>query len=79
MTKLVSLRINEDVLHQLDKLMAFFPYSKKHAIMVGLLENVLMNVEPQTLRDIVYYNRFSSTKLKITTEKINLVEQPISI
>ena len=76
MTKLVSLRLNEDVLSQLDKLMTFFPYSKKHAVMVGVLENIIMNVEPNALRDIVYYDRFSSTKLKITIEKINLVEQP---
>lgn len=76
MTKLVSLRIDKDVLRQVEQLKTFFPYTKKHAIMVNLLENVLMNVEPQTLRDIVFYNRFSSTRLKITVEKINLVEQP---
>lgn len=76
MTKLVSLRIDEKVLRRLEVLKTFFPYAKKHAIMVGVLENVLLNAEPKVLRDIVYHDSKASVQLKITVEKVYLVEQP---
>lgn len=66
MSKLVSLRINEKALQALDNHMTSFPYRKKHSVLVSLIENILLNVDSQTLRNIVYYNPHSSTKLSIS-------------
>ena len=75
-TKLLSLRVDYDALHKLEEFQKFFPYTKAHAIMVGILENILLNIDSKTLRDLVFFNRHSSSTLKITIEKVDHVEQP---
>lgn len=74
MSKLVSLRIKENALLALDMNMKYFPYSKKHSVMVRLLENLLLNADPQTIRTIAYYNPHSSTKLSVSATVTSTVE-----
>lgn len=75
MKKLVSLRIDEEVLKTLDERMKEFPYWKKHAVMCAILENVLLNAGPCDLSTIVRYNRYSSMSLTIRASKQSTVEK----
>lgn len=74
MTKLVSLRIDEEALKALDEHMKSFRYWKRHAIMVGILENLLLSADTKTLGTIVRHNRYSSMKLTITATDESTVE-----
>lgn len=74
MSKLVSLRINENALQTLDMNMGYFPYRKKHSVMVSLIENLLLNADPQTIRTIVNFNPYSSTKLSVSATVTSTVE-----
>lgn len=69
MKKLVSLRIDEEVLKTLNERMKEFPYRKKHAVMCSIIENVLLYADPCDLRTIVHYNRHSSMSLTIKASK----------
>lgn len=73
MTKLVSLRIDEEALKALDEHMRGFRYWKRHGVMVGLLEHLLLYADTETLRTIVFHNRHSSTKLTITATDESLI------
>ena len=66
MTKLVSLRIDEEALKALDEHMRSFRYWRRHGVMVSLLENLLLNADTETLRTILRHDRYSSMKLSIT-------------
>ena len=52
MTKLVSLRIDEEALKALDEHMKGFRYWKRHGVMVHLLENLLLYADTKTLYTI---------------------------
>ena len=73
MKKLVSLRINEEALKALDEHMRNFPYWKRHGIMVGLLENLLLNANTKTLYTIASHYPKSSKKLTITATEESLI------
>lgn len=75
MKKLVSLRIDEEVLMILDERMKEFPYRKKHAVMCAIIENVLLYAGPCDLRTIVHYNRHSSMSLTIKASKQSTEEK----
>lgn len=74
MTKLVSLRIDEEALKALDEQMKSFRYWKRHAVMVRLLEHLLLYADTKTLGTIVRHNRYSSMKLTITATDESTVE-----
>lgn len=76
MKKLVSLRIDENVLRTLDERMNEFRYWKKHAVMCAILENVLLYADPLDLSAIVHHNRHTSMNLTIRASKQSTVEQP---
>ena len=50
MKKIVSLRLDEEVLKTLDERMKVFRYWKKHAVMCQIIENVLLYADPWDLR-----------------------------
>ena len=75
MKKLVSLRLNEEVLKTLDERMKEFRYWKKHAVMCQIIENVLLYADPRDLSTIVHHNRHSSTNLTIRASKNSTVEK----
>ena len=73
MTKLVSLRIDEEALKALDEHMKSFRYRKRHAVMVSLLENLLLYADTKTLKTIANHYPTSSKKLTITATDESLV------
>lgn len=76
MKKLVSLRIDENVLKTLDERMKEFRYWKKHAVMCAILENVLLNATPCDLSTIVRHNEYSSMNLTIRASEQSKVKEP---
>lgn len=76
MKKLVSLRIDEEVLKTLDERMNEFRYWKKHAVMCAILENVLLSADPWSLSTIVRHNRHSSMSLSIDASEQSTVKKP---
>lgn len=66
MTKLVSLRIDEEALKALDEHMRSFRYWKRHGVMVSLLNNLLLYADTKTLNAIANHGPNYSTKLTIT-------------
>ena len=74
MTKLISLRIDEQALAALDVHMKSFRYWKKHGLLVSLVENILLNADTQTIKTIIENNPYSSMKLTITANKKSTVE-----
>lgn len=65
MKKLVSLRLDEEVLKTLDERMKYFRYWKKHGVLCQIIENVLLCADPLDLSNIVRHNRHSSMNLSI--------------
>lgn len=74
MTKLVSLRIDEEALKALDEHMKDFRFWKRHGVMVRLLEHLLLYADTKTIGTIVRHNRYSSMKLTITATDESTVE-----
>lgn len=75
MKKLVSLRLDEEVLKTLDERMKEFRYWKKHAVMCQIIENVLLYADPWDLSTIVRHNRHSSKNLSIRASENLPVEE----
>ena len=75
MKKLVSLRLDEEVLKNLDERMKEFRYWKKHGVLCQIIENVLTYAAPWDLSTIVRHNRFSSKKLSIRASENLPVEE----
>ena len=73
MTKLVSLRIDEEALKALDEHMRSFRYWKRHGVMVHLLENLLLYADAKTLYTIASHYPTSSKKLTITATDESLI------
>lgn len=74
MTKLVSLRIDEEALKALNEHMKGFRLWKRHGVLVSLLENLLLNADTKTIGTIVRHNRYSSMKLNITATDESTIE-----
>lgn len=76
MKKLVSLRLDEEVLKTLDERMKEFRYWKKHGVLCQIIENVLLYADPRDLSSIVRHDRHSSNVLSIRASE-NLPEEEL--
>lgn len=70
MKKLVSLRLDEEVIKTLEERKKGFRFWKKHAIMCAILENVLLNADPWDLNVLVRHYHGSSKKLVIRVTEV---------
>ena len=68
-TTLVSVRLDNDVLVNLNKALQNLPYFNRSIVINNILGCVLSCTDSKTLGDIVRYNRFRIPKGKITFEK----------
>ena len=76
MKKIVSLRLDEEVLKNLDERMKEFRYWKKHAVMCAIIENVLLGADPWDLSTIVHHRRNSSETLIIRATEEATAKKP---
>lgn len=68
-TTLVSVRLDNDVLVNLNKAQVHFRYHTRSSVIKKILECVLTCTDYKTLSDILWYNKYGISKGKITFEK----------
>lgn len=68
-TTLISVRLDNDVLVNLNKAQGHLRYHTRSNIINNILGCVLTCTDSKTLRDIVQYNKYGTLKAKITFEK----------
>lgn len=68
-TTLVSVRLDNDVLVNLNKAQKHLLYCTRSNIINNILGCVLTSTDSKTLSDIVYFNKYGILKGKITFEK----------
>lgn len=68
-TTLISARLDNDVLVNLNKAQEHMRYHTRSNIINNILSCVLTCTDTQTLSDIVRYNKYGISKGKITFEK----------
>lgn len=65
-TKLKSLRIPVSTLEKIQAFVAGERYSREHAVLVSILENLFHYADYQTLRTLYRHWKYSNKKLIIT-------------
>lgn len=68
-TTLVSVRLDNDVLVNLDKEVGHLRYYSRSQVINNILRCVLTNTDCKTLREIVGYRKYYIEKHKLTFEK----------
>lgn len=68
-TTLVSVRLRNDVLRNLEKAQGHLRYFSRSDIVNNILGCILTCTDTKTLADIVRYNKYGISKGKITFEK----------
>lgn len=70
-TTLVSVRLDNDILENINKAGNYLYYSTRSMVINNILSCVLSCTDPKTLADIILYNKFGKVKGKITLEYEN--------
>lgn len=67
-TKLISVRIDEDTLVEMQKFISTSRYWKRNAVINSILTSLFMNAEQEDIRKLVNWLKHSYDKLKISVE-----------
>lgn len=67
-TKLISIRIDEDTLLEIKKVVARHPYWKRNRIINSVLTSLFMNAKEQDIFSLITWWKHSDEKLEISVK-----------
>lgn len=71
-TKLISVRIDEDALKEIDQFSKKNAYWKRNGIINAVLTSLFLNARPEDIRELITWWKHSSTKLTISINKTEM-------